>query len=259
MISKAKIKLIRSLERKKARADTGLFIAEGHKTIEELLPAFRCTFLAATPDWLAAKTDITQNLIRQGADVQPASPEELRKASLLIHPQDALALFQQKEETPLPRPAENELSLALDNIQDPGNLGTIIRIADWFGINHIFCSPDCADLYNPKTVQACMGAMAHVKVFRTSLPELIDSAPQNLPVFGTFLNGDDIYRQQLPANALIVLGNEGNGISPATASRISLRLRIPNQAQNRPTIESLNVAAATAVICSEFRRQASIS
>lgn len=256
MISKSKIKLIRSLDKKKARTDTLLFVAEGHKTVEELLPTFSCAFLAATADWLTTHVNLISHLAQQGTDVQPATTDEICKASLLIHPQDVIALFRQKKGT-TPKLPENELCLALDNIQDPGNLGTIIRIADWFGINHIYCSPDSADLYSPKTVQATMGAMAHVDVCRTSLPDLISHAPHNLPVYGTFLDGDNIYRQQLPPHALIVLGNEGNGISKQTADLISRRLLIPNLAQGRATIESLNVAAATAVVCSEFRRQAS--
>lgn len=254
MISKNKLKLIRTLAGKKARTDAGLFIAEGRKTIEELLPAFRCIFFAATQDYIAANAPVINRLLQQGADVQPASPEELRKASLLVCPHDALAVFQQKKEIQNPHVPENELSLALDNVQDPGNFGAIIRIADWFGINRVYCSPDCADPYNPKTVQASMGALAHVEICRASLPELIDNAPRDLPVFGTFLDGDNVYQQILPANALVVLGNEGNGIGKATAARISLRLRIPNSAFGRPVVESLNVAAAAAVICSEFRR-----
>mgnify|MGYP002530234936 CR=1 FL=1 len=146
------------------------------------------------------------------------------------------------------------LFLMLENLQDPGNLGTIIRIADWFGIEHIFCSPDTADLYNPKTVQATMGALARVKVHYCSLPQLIESLT-DIPVYGTFLNGNIIYTESLSAHGLIVMGNEGKGVSLEVEKLINNKLYIPNYPQERETSESLNVAIATAVVCSEFRRR----
>ena len=165
MISKNRIKLIRSLEQKKFRRELRLFVAEGHKLVDDLLPAFACTFLAARKEWLDAKGSTVEILLRQGTEVQEVSSEELQKASLQKNPQDVLAVFRQREAPAISgHILEEQLCLGLDGIQDPGNLGTIVRIADWFGINHIFCSPDTADLYNPKAVQATMGAMARVNV-----------------------------------------------------------------------------------------------
>ena len=145
--------------------------------------------------------------------------------------------------------------MALDDIQDPGNLGTIIRLADWFGIEHIICSPNTVDVYNPKTIQATMGGIARVKVYYTPLPDLIKSLGDT-PIYGTLLNGDNMYSQRLSRNGLIIMGNEGNGISKEVESLITRKLYIPNYPQSRETSESLNVAIATAVVCAEFRRQA---
>lgn len=152
--------------------------------------------------------------------------------------------------------ANNSLCLALDDVQDPGNLGTIVRIADWFGIEHIFCSNGTADIYNPKTVQATMGAIARVKLHYCNLSDFIGKASEkNIPIFGTFLNGENIYTQPLPKNGIIIMGNEGNGISEQIAQKVSHRLLIPNYPQGCETSESLNVAVATAIVCAEFRRR----
>ena len=142
----------------------------------------------------------------------------------------------------------------LDGVQDPGNLGTIIRIADWFGIDTIFCSEDTADAYNPKVVQATMGSIAHVNIIYTDLPRLFDSLPPSYPVYGTLLDGEDIYQQTLSNEGIIVMGNEGNGISEAIRQRVNRRLLIPCFREG-DTAESLNVAIATAITCSEFRRR----
>ncbi len=149
----------------------------------------------------------------------------------------------------------NCLNLALDGVQDPGNLGTIIRIADWFGIENIYCSPETADVYNPKVVQATMGSIARVKVLYGDLMALFASLPADVPVYGTLLDGEDIYAQQLDNRGFIVMGNEGKGISPELTQRVNRRLLIPNFPPERPTADSLNVAIATAITCSEFRRQ----
>lgn len=258
MLSKNRIKLIRSLGQKKVRKEEGLFVAEGHKLVEELLPAFECTFLAARKVWLASRQDITEQLALQGTEVVEVSPEELQKASLQQHPQDVLALFRQrKESTAAEQMPKQELCLGLDNVQDPGNLGTIIRIADWFGIRHIFCSPDTADLYNPKTVQATMGAMARVSVHYLPLPDLLRRLGPSVPVYGTFLDGENMYGMELSRHGLIVMGNEGNGIGRETAACINRRLYIPSFPPGEATSESLNVAVATAVVCAEFRRRES--
>ena len=146
------------------------------------------------------------------------------------------------------------LCLALDDVQDPGNLGTIIRVADWFGIEHIFCSQGTVDVYNPKTIQATMGALARVKLHYCHLPSLIASL--DVPVYGTFLDGTDMYQENLTNHGLIVMGNEGNGIGDEVGKLVNKRLYIPNYPPQRETSESLNVAMATGIICAEFRRRA---
>ena len=144
--------------------------------------------------------------------------------------------------------------LALDGVQDPGNLGTIIRVADWFGIVRIFCSRDTSDVYNPKVIQATMGSIARVDVVYTDLLDLFSSLPSGYPLYGTFLDGDDIYKRSLTPNGIIVMGNEGKGISPSVSKYINNRLLIPNFPKGRQTADSLNVAIATAITCYEFRR-----
>jgi TrmH family RNA methyltransferase len=147
------------------------------------------------------------------------------------------------------------LCLALDNVQDPGNMGTIVRIADWFGIENIFCSVGTADIYNPKTIQATMGAIGRIKVHYVNLPEFLESIKEKAPLYGTFLDGENIYSKELKGNGLIIMGNEGNGISKECSRNITERLFIPNYPSGRETSESLNVSVATAIICSEFRRR----
>ncbi len=262
MISKNKIKYIHSLELKKNRNKEGKFVAEGHKVVGDLLALQTADLIVATPDWLQGKHFGTET------EVIEVTEEELKKVSFLQHPQQVLAVFRQEPYAPKGNTDEplhlgydlnhfnaNELSLALDGVQDPGNLGTIIRIADWFGISHIYCSEDTADVYNPKVVQATMGSIARVKVEYGDLPGLIDSLPDGIPVYGTLLDGDNIYEQPLENRGIIVMGNEGKGISPTLAKRVNHRLLIPNFPEGRATADSLNVAIATAITCSEFRRQ----
>ncbi|MBQ8989490.1 MAG: RNA methyltransferase [Prevotella sp.] len=249
MISKNQIKFIRQLEQKKYRRREGLFVAEGTKVVGDLLAVCQPRALLATRPWL----DSHPALAQASFDVTEVSDDELRRVSFQQHPQQVLALF------PLPeggRPevGSNELALALDGVQDPGNLGTIIRIADWFGIATIVCSEDTADAWNPKVVQATMGSIARVNMIYTDLPAWLDALPADFPVYGTLLDGEDIYRQPLSQHGLIVMGNEGNGISEAVRRRVSHRLLIPDFHQG-DTADSLNVAIATAITCSEFRRR----
>ena len=190
------------------------------------------------------------------ARVETVTPDELKRASLQQAPQDVLAVFRiPQDSTTLSAAASANLVLALDDVQDPGNLGTIVRIADWFGIKHIFCSKATADIYNPKAIQATMGAIARVSVHYTDLGRDINGLPRTTPVYGTFLEGDIIYDTQLTENGVIVMGNEGNGIGPVVAAAVNRKLYIPNWPQGAKTSESLNVAIATAVVCSEFRRR----
>ncbi|MCF2582748.1 TrmH family RNA methyltransferase [Bacteroides caecigallinarum] len=248
MLSKNKIKFIRSLELKKFRKENGVFLAEGNKLVSDLAPHFKCKILVTTEEWLSSNKNIKAD------ETIIAEKEELSRASLLKSPQDVLAVFETPSYPSSEDCPQKELCLALDDVQDPGNLGTIIRIADWFGINNIYCSHGTADAFSPKTVQATMGALARVKIHYCDIKELI-SKLNDTPVFGTFLDGDNIYESTLSSNGLIVMGNEGNGISKEVASLINRRILIPNYPQGNETTDSLNVAVATAIVCSEFRRR----
>lgn len=249
MLSKNKIKYIHSLELKKNRKEEGVFVAEGYKTVGDLIGHFPCRLLIGTSEWFKRNIPVIADEIIEVTD------EELTKASFLKTPQEVLAIFRQPVNSIKTSVIRDSLCLALDDVQDPGNLGTIIRLADWFGIEHIFCSTDTVDAFNPKTVQATMGAIARVKLYYCSIPELVESL-KGIPVYGTFLDGESIYSQKLSQNGLIVMGNEGNGISKEVESLINRKLYIPNYPQERKTSESLNVAIATAIVCAEFRRQA---
>jgi TrmH family RNA methyltransferase len=248
MLTKNTIKFIRSLEKKKFRDESGYFLAEGNKLVADLLPFFDCERLIGKASWLATQGDIlTDELI-------VAEENDIEKASLLKTPQDVLAVFRQPHHVLDHAALKNELSLVLDGIQDPGNLGTIIRLADWFGIRRLICSSNTADVYNPKTVQATMGAIARVQVFYVSLPEWL-SEMKDIPVYGAFLEGKNIYTETLSPSGLIVMGNEGKGISRSVEKWINQKLYIPNYPPEAETSESLNVAVATAIVCSEFRRK----
>lgn len=254
MLSKNKQKLIRSLDRKKNRDAEGLFLAEGPKLVTELLAHFRCRLLVGEPAVLS-KMPSEANAVAERVEV---TAEELARVSLQRAPQGVLAVF----EKPQPVAAQSlfpvagrSLCLALDGVQDPGNVGTIVRIADWWGIEHVICSHDTADVFAPKTVQSTMGALGRVGVHYTDLPAWLDELPAGTPVYGTLLDGDNLYDSELTPQGIIVMGNEGNGLSAAVRERVSHRLLIPSFPPDRPTSESLNVAVATAVTCAEFRRR----
>jgi TrmH family RNA methyltransferase len=255
MLSKNQIKFIRQLETKKFRKREGLFVAEGPKVVGDLMRRYRPTAIYATKEWSLLATKGTQefSIFNSQFSINIISDDELRRISFLQHPQQVLALFPIPP-TPSTAAANSSLSLALDGVQDPGNLGTIIRIADWFGIDTIYCSEDTADAFSPKVVQATMGSLAHVHIIYTDLLQLFEALPPSYPVYGTLLDGDDIYQQPLTPHGIIVMGNEGNGISEAVRQKVNRRLLIPSfNAGDRA--ESLNVAIATAITCSEFRRR----
>jgi TrmH family RNA methyltransferase len=252
MLSKNQIKWVHSLELKKNRKKEGLFVAEGPKVVGDLQ---RAGYVARA---LFSTTE--------RPNAQLITDDELRKLSFLQHPQEVLAVFEIPKTSQFSIPnceattlnsklltLNSSLSLALDGVQDPGNLGTIIRIADWFGIETIYCSEDTADCYNPKVVQATMGSLAHVHIVYTNLEALLQSA--HCPIYGTLLDGQNIYQQELSSEGIIVMGNEGNGISPAIRQLITHKLLIPNYNPSSETAESLNVAIATAITCAEFRRR----
>ncbi len=252
MISKQQIKTIHSLRLKKYRDQSGLFVGEGPKVVAELLQSFECKYIAALQSWV----DANQIAIPAGVKCETIQMEDLAKASLLEAPQQVIAIFRKQPDIlPTTGVLQSELCLALDTVQDPGNLGTILRLARWFGINHVICSPATADIYSPKVVQATMGALGKVSVAYTPLPQYLASLGDEIPIFGTFLNGTNIYDAPLTSHGIIVMGNEGNGISPETANHINQRLYIPPYPMGSPTIESLNVGVATAITCAEFRRR----
>ncbi len=241
MLSKNQIKLITSFTQKKYRKQHQLFIAEGKKVIEELLQSnFELESLFVTND--AIFTSVAKNKINA------ITVSELKKISVLTTANDCLALFK--------IPVEREMSLkglilALDDIRDPGNLGTIIRLCDWFGIETLLCSEETVDVYNPKVVQATMGSISRVNVVYTSLEKVLKET--SLPVFGTFMDGENIYKKGLPKEGIIVMGNEANGISTTIENLVNQKIAIPRFGKLQQT-ESLNVATATAIILSEFKR-----
>ena len=249
MISRTRIKWIKSLEMRKYRLQEKAFVAEGPKLVGELLPYSTPLYIAATKDWL----DANRHLLRAVKEVDEVSQTELERASLLRTPQSVLAVMPIPERRLDISSLQKKLVIALDSVQDPGNLGTILRIADWFGIHEVLCSEGTADVYNPKCVQSCMGALARVEVYYCNLPEVLMQV--EMPVFGTFLDGTDIYKEELSQHGIIVMGNEGKGISQPVAKLVNRRLYVPNYPKGSLTTESLNVAVATGIVCAEFRRR----
>ncbi|AWH84974.1 RNA methyltransferase [Flavobacterium album] len=240
MVSKNQIKTITGLQQKKYRKLHKLFFAEGIKVVQELLNSnFELHRLFTTQD-------IFSELPKDKVDI--ITEAELKKISALATPNACLALFVVPDEKQVP---ENGLIVALDDIRDPGNLGTIIRLCDWFGIEHLVCSENCVDVYNPKVVQATMGSITRVNVVYTDLSDYI--AKTSLPVFGTFMDGKNIYSEALPKDGIIVMGNEANGISPEIENLVTNKIAIPRFGSLQMT-ESLNVATAAAITLSEFRR-----
>ena len=200
MLSKTKVKYIRSLELKKFRNENNVFVAEGNKLVADMLPAFECELLIAKPSWMATQGDIPAK------ELLVAEEDDIRKASFLKNPQDVLAIFKRPNWDITEITPEKELVLALDGIQDPGNLGTIIRLADWFGISHIVCSKDTADVFSPKTVQATMGALAHVKIHYTDLETFLQAqSAQAIPLYGTFLGNSGTFQSLVHHRHYILL------------------------------------------------------
>ena len=278
-ISKAQVKLIKSLQQKKYRDELGLFVAEGDKCVSELTKSFELVHLYINSE------AINGEAYQREAIIVPK--EQIEQMSGLRTPQGVIGVFKkqsfseavfqcQRSFSDSGLSAEGGLFLALDGVQDPGNLGTIIRTCDWFGVHDIVCSLDTADCYNPKVVQATMGALARVLVHYVNLPEWLSAiSHQNTEfrIYGTLLDGKDMYEvlqsegrsyseavlQQRgltgeAGHAVIVMGNEGNGISPAVRNLVTHPIRIPSYPKNAETSESLNVSIATAIVLAEFRR-----
>lgn len=238
MISKSQAKYIQSLGQKKQRDQEGVFIAEGPRLVKELLKSKNAEFknLYALDDWLQENDKLLRSV-----DATAIDEKDLEKISQLKTPNRVVAVvkkFQQKES-----PVHGKISLVLDTIQDPGNFGTIIRIADWFGVQQIFCSPDCADMYNAKVVQATMGSIARVNVFYTDLHEWL-KAQKEIRVFATMLEGKDVTRMSALTEGLIIIGNEANGIHEELLPFANERITIPKKGE----AESLNAAVATGIV-----------
>lgn len=241
MISKNQIKIINSLQQKKYRKIHQQFFAEGKKVIQELLNSnFELIELFTTQESFPNVPKSQINTI---------SEADLKKISALVTPNESLAIFKIPNENKLK--TDNGLTIALDDIRDPGNMGTIIRLADWFGVLQIVCSNETVDVYNPKVVQSTMGSLARVNVVYLDLNDYLKTC--NLPVYGTLLEGKNIYSEKLNRNAVVVLGNESNGISATIQEFITQKITIPRFGTLQET-ESLNVATATAIVLSEFCR-----
>jgi TrmH family RNA methyltransferase len=246
MVSKSQISLIKSLQQKKFRRELRLFVAEGYKSVSEFIASgYQMHTVYHTPALTAKLHKLSKKV-----NFQDILAADLQKMSSLTTPQEVLAVIHLPE---WPKLTQNSLlnrfTLALDGVQDPGNLGTIIRTADWFGIHNIICSEDTVDAYNPKVVQATMGSLARVNLHYTDLAILISQL--NLPVLGAMLNGDNIYTADFGTQGLVVMGNEGNGLRPEIQKLITQSITIPRNGE----AESLNVAIATALFCSEISRR----
>lgn len=248
-ISKTKAAFYSTLSSKKIRNKHGMFIVEGEKCVTDTIGAFELINLIATNKWAETHREI---VTEYSALFFEATPSVLKKISSLSTPPEVIAVFRIPEETTLPD-ISGRLVLALDGIQDPGNLGTIIRTADWFGVDIILASDDTVDVYNPKTIQSTMGSLRRVKVYYTSLPDVIRKNSV-LPVYGTLLNGEDMFKTELSNCGIIVMGNEGNGISKEIRELIDHPLLIPPYKENSHG-ESLNVAIATAITLATFRNR----
>ncbi|MDL2262790.1 RNA methyltransferase [Bacteroidales bacterium OttesenSCG-928-I21] len=249
-LSKAKISLIKSLSIKKYRQQHQLFIAEGAKIVEEILESnFNLRYLIHNENWQANSTKTSFEEII-------ATNNELKKITNLKTPQNVIAIVEIPNYETEVLSLKNKLSIAIDNIQDPGNLGTIIRICDWFGIENIICSKNSVDIYNPKVIQATMGSFLRVKTHYKDLHQYITSYKDitNRPCYGTFLEGENIYKMTNKNTGLLVFGNEGQGISSNIEKLIDKKISIPAFNPEIDHSESLNISIATAIVCSEFRR-----
>lgn len=250
MISKNEIKRIQALALKKFRQEQHLFIAEGPKVVEELIHSgLAIEKIFALPEWIEKNTKICNS------EIVEISESELKKISTLTTPNQVLALAAYEEKTFESTILQHQWALALDDIKDPGNMGTIIRIADWFGIQHIICSENCVEIYNPKTVQASMGSLFHINVYYENLNNFLKKSCAAIQTFGAFLEGENLYKVQFPKNGLLVIGSESHGISAEAETMVSNKITIPRGKGLNSQAESLNASIATAIICSEISRQ----
>lgn len=257
VLTKNNIKEIRSLEQRKSRLEQGAWLAEGNKMVGDLLRTtdlpFRCLKLIATQEWWQ-ENNALQSLAKECYEV---SRQEMDRVSLLHAPQDVLGVFSlPSPDDSCPKANASRLSILLDEVQDPGNVGTIIRTADWFGIRDIYCAPGTADCFSPKVVQATMSALGRVRMHyfksRNNYLQWLDNN-DTMPLYGTFLEGENIYQKKLVTKGLLIMGNEGRGISEDVAQRVNEKILIPAFAEEH--VESLNVGIATAICLSEILRR----
>lgn len=250
MLSKNQVKNITSLHSKKERDAERLFIVEGEKMTKELLASdFEIEMLFAVEAWIDENMDTLQS---RGVEFQGIDEEDLKKISLLSTPNKVFVLAKQKRSEPDKSMFSEGFSLYLDAIRDPGNLGTIIRLAHWFGVSQIICSPDTVEIYNPKVVQSTMGSIFHVKLAVAELTDII-SDENIFPVFGALLEGENVYQKDNFTQGILVIGNESNGISSKNLKFISDKVKIPPASESHA--ESLNAAMATSVFLSEYLRR----
>jgi RNA methyltransferase, TrmH family len=255
MITKSQIQFVQSLKQKKYRDLHRCFVAEGSKLVLELAESrFSVRQIFATTDWLRDTHFAT------GIAVEEVKPFEMERISALSNPSPVLAIVEMQEEAPEPTSRFEDLTLVLDGIQDPGNMGTIIRIADWFGIREVICSTDSVDLYNSKVIQATMGSITRVKVNYVELAGFFEALEVGVPVYGMMLEGENLYTAEPTPNGMIVIGSEAHGISHKLTGYITHRLTIPFYPADRDYhAESLNAAVATGIVCAEFRKRLAIS
>jgi TrmH family RNA methyltransferase len=248
------LRFIVSLRKKKERDEKELFVIEGDKLVREFLNSEqKIIILIAKPEFISG---LSPDQAGEIEEIIPVSYDELRKASSLTTPHNAIAVIRKSRVDFRLDDLSGKLSLALDFIQDPGNLGTIIRAAAWFGIENIICSGDSVDVYNPKVIQASMGAILNVRVHYVDLTSVIKSASEKgIPVFGTMVDGESIYSVELDKRGIILLGNESKGISDELIPYITTLLSIPRFNEATYGIESLNVGMAASIVLSEFARQ----
>ena len=254
-ISKNKIKQYKSLKLKKFRDQYKLFIAEGQKIVSDLIKyhAKNIECVIADETWIMENPEISENI-----DTYNARSNEFKTISNLTTVTNVMAIVKIPKHTLDINHLSDQLVIALDEIQDPGNLGTILRIANWFGVKHIICSETTVDCYNPKVVQASMGTLMNVRIYYCNLPEVLTEIKNKniAPVYGTSLDGENIYSQKLPQHAVLLFGNESKGLSPLIKNIITHKLIIPYISDDLPVTDSLNVSVAAAICCSEFRRKA---
>ncbi len=262
MLSKNQIKQINFLKNKKYRKIYNRFVVEGKKIVNDIIlsssPNWQIDIICATKQWIQKNDNILKD---KKINIIDVSEKELQSISCLKTPDNVLAVVKIPYQHLDIQLINSCFTLMLDEIKDPGNLGTIIRIADWFGINNIICSNECVDVYNPKVVQSSMGSIARVNIFYTDLYDFLKKISSDIIVYGSCINGENIYTKKLAKNGIIIIGNESDGISKKILPFIKEKIYIPSfspKENYKKDIDSLNAAVATGIICSEFRRQNAI-